>query len=111
MMMQRDEILRVLKRMDAEHHADGDGGYAFVDSLRAWSQTLDAGGRNTLWDVLIGLIEQPHPTLWGIAVEVLVEEHPEGVENKISSLLKMPNQHNEWRDQLVLALLRLGHKP
>lgn len=109
--MHKSEILQQLRKLDTAHRDDGDGGYALVRAIKDWATLLDPIGQENLWSVLIELVTQQDSTLWGVALEVLVQEHPSEAAAKLSYLVELSDREEEWKDQIVLALLRLGYRP
>ncbi len=108
--MDRVKILQKLRQLDVAHHDDGDGGYALVDAIKDWAKTLDLSSRKGLWDVLLELVSTQEPTLWGVSLEVLVQENPDQITTQLSRLANLDNRSDEWKDYICLALLRLRHK-
>ena len=110
--MDRERILQKLRELDIAHRDDGDGGYALVDTIKDWAETLDSGSRKSLWDVLLELISTQDPTLWGVSLEVLLRENPDKAATQLNHLINLNNNNRstEWKDQVCLALLRLRHK-
>jgi hypothetical protein len=109
--MGREQIFRKLRDLDVEHREDGDGGYALVDAISEWAETLDSTSRDELWDILLELISVQDPTLWGIALEMLVRGNPQKAASELGYLVKLNNRTTEWKDHVCLALLRLRHAP
>jgi hypothetical protein len=96
--------------MDIDHRADGDGGYAFVRELRTFLTSLDSRGRNDLRHVLLGLVIDRDANLWGVALEVLIQEGASEIAPVLEREVRTKAQPIEWQDQVVLALLRIGWK-
>ncbi|MGH8583645.1 MAG: hypothetical protein ACREWG_12865, partial [Gammaproteobacteria bacterium] len=108
--MIRSDIIQHLRNVDVAHRDDGDGGYALVKSIKKWVKELDAKSRELLWNVLLEFVANQDRTLWGVAVEVLVQENPSHLGDQLTYLLENLNQGDEWRDQVFLALLRIKHQ-
>jgi len=109
--MDTTEVLQHLRKLDTAHRDDGDGGYALVRAIKDWVPLLERGDQEILWDALIELVTREDPTLWGVALEVLVQEHPGDSATKLSSLINLTERSEQWNDQIALALLRIGYKP
>ncbi|HZV87008.1 MAG TPA: hypothetical protein VFF95_05635 [Candidatus Binatus sp.] len=109
--MKPEEIAGELMRLTADYRHVCDGGYALVRGIREWARTLDPESRQILWDRLFESVANQDPTVWGVAVEVLVEEHPDGIAERLDDLLTRQNASEEWRDEIVFSLLRLGYRP
>jgi len=109
--MKREEIADELLRLAADYRHDYDGGYAEVRGIRELASTLDPESRQFLWDRLLESVARQDPTMWGIAVAVLVEEHPDGFAEKLDDLLTRQNASEKWRDEIVFSLLSLGYRP
>jgi hypothetical protein len=104
-------ILQHLRKLDTAHWNDGDGGCALVRAIKDWAALLEPRDRETLWSVLIDLVAQKDSTLWGAALEALVQEHPGEAATKLSYLVDLSGRSEEWTDQIILALLCLGYQP
>jgi hypothetical protein len=106
--MTRTEAQERLLRINQEHEADRDGGYALVGAIRRAQGELASEDRLALAEALGDLVRGEHPQLWGVALEVLVQsgDHEEVVAlgREIASSSRDP----EWKDNVVLGLLRLG---
>lgn len=109
--MIRSAIIQHLRDVDVAHRDDGDGGYALVTSIKKWVKELDTKSRELLWNVLLEFVANQDRTLWGAAVEVLVQENPSHLGDRLTYLLENVNHGDEWRDQVCLALLRIKHQP
>lgn len=110
-MNESELIFDRLRQLDIDHRDDGDGGYGLVRAIRNFAQSLDMENRESFWDILFTLVEQQDATLWGVALEVLVQENLPEEGGRLSSLLGDDNRTDEWKDQIVLAVLRLSHLP
>jgi len=109
-MTKREEIADELLRLAADYRRVYDGGYAEVRGIREWARTLDPESRQFLWDRLLETVAEQDPTIWGIAVAVLVEEHPDGVAERLDDLLNQHDGTEKWRDEIVFSLLCLGYR-
>lgn len=109
--MNKEEMVRQLRKLDLEHAEDGDGGYALVRALLAFSVSLDDENRQCLWDVLMDLVVQRDRTLWGVALEVLIQKNQGGERLFIVLSSDAEDEDVEWKDQIVLGLLRLAWQP
>lgn len=109
--MDKTTIYHHLRQLDAAHRNDSDGGYELVRMIRDLAQSYGKENRDTLWSVLLELVIQQDQTLWGVALETLVQENPDQVAARLSCLLNVNGRNDEWKDQIILALLRLAHQP
>lgn len=100
-----------LRQLDISHRTDGDGGYEFVSSIRDYAKSIDNEDREILWDVLFRFVEKQDSTLWGVALEALVQENPPRIASRLNSLIDSTERVDEWKDQIALAVLRLSYKP
>jgi|GEM_PF-2360145 hypothetical protein len=107
----KTDTLAKLRQIAFAHGTDCDGGYALVRGIRDWAATLDQVSKELLWIVLVDLVIQQDAALWGVALEVLVQENPRQAAEKLSCLLELRGRREEWTDQVVLALLRLRYRP
>lgn len=105
------DIRHHLRQLDIVHREDGDGGYTLVSAIRNWMHTFTLNDREALLDVLVEMVAQKDPTLWGVSLETLVEEGSVQTSNKLASLFERTDQDAEWNDQICLALLRLSYLP
>jgi hypothetical protein len=109
-MMKREEIADELLRLATDYRHVYDGGYAEVSRIRKWARTLDPESRQILWDRLIESVANQESTMWGVALETLVEENPEKLTERLDDLLT-GRMFDEGRHDIIFALLRLGYRP
>lgn len=109
--MTKSDIIQQLRCWDNAHRFDKDGGYGLVRVIRRWASELDVKNHDTLVGALLELIFNQDETLWGVALEVLVEEDSQQVGDKLANMLEQSNLGGEWKDHIVLALLRVKHYP
>ncbi|MFN3712213.1 MAG: hypothetical protein ACK4SX_00995 [Alcanivoracaceae bacterium] len=107
--MDKETLVLQLRKMDLEHATDGDGGYALVRAVLTLSDSLDDESRRCLWDVLTDLVMRRDKTLWGVALEVMIQKNQGG--ERLLIALSSGVEDAEWRDQIVLGLLRLAWQP
>jgi hypothetical protein len=88
----------------------GDGGYALVRAIRAYQGDLAPGAQAALRAALLQLVAARHPRLWGVALEALTQEAAPGVAAPLAALLPGAPDGEDYRRQLLLALLRLRHR-
>jgi hypothetical protein len=110
-MMKREQVADELLRLAADYRHVYDGGYAQVRGIREWARILDPESRQSLWDRLIESVANQEPTMWGVAVAVLVEEHPDGVAERLDDLLTRHRASDEWNNEIMFSLLSLGYRP
>lgn len=109
-MMTADEIVNHLHDLESAHRLDGDGGYSLVSAIRRWAAGLEATIRERLWSELLRLIIDQDQNLWGVSLDVLVQESPQQIGEKLSALIDLDGDLSLWKDQIVFALLRLGYQ-
>ena len=108
--MNREEIADELERLQIDYRHVYDGGCAEIRAIREWASRLDSASREILWDILFESVANQHPKMWGVAVEVLVEERPDWIAEKLDTLLTDKNSSEQLRDEIVFSLLRLGYR-
>jgi hypothetical protein len=109
--MNRDEVADELQRLAADYRHLYDGGYAMVKGIRKWAKTLDPDSRRHLWDCLVESVSDEESRMWGIAIAVLVEEHPNGIAERLNELLTRHKASEEWKNEIIFSLLCLGYRP
>ena len=85
--MKREELDDELLRLVADYRHVYDGGYAEVRGIREWARTLDSESRQFLWNRLFESVAMQESKLWGVAIAVLVQEHPDGIAKRLDDLL------------------------
>ena len=110
-MIDKIAILNSIHGLDIIHRNDGDGGYELVHKIRELVSSFDEESKGIFWNVLLELVEHQDKTMWGVALETLVQENPDQVAEKLSHIFNASHNDNEWKDQLVLAMLRLAYQP
>jgi hypothetical protein len=109
--MTKVELIEYLRHLDVTHREDGDGGYRLVREIRSGIKEVDGSSREMLWNILFELVSNQDRTLWGVAIEVLVQENPPQIGEKLATLLDKYDHNIEWKDQIVFSLLRIKHFP
>jgi hypothetical protein len=109
--MKREEITDGLLRLAADYRHVYDGGYAQVRGIREWARILDPDSRQILWARLIESVANQEPTMWGVVMAVLVEEHPDRVAERLDDLLTRYSASDEWKNEIMFSLLSLGYRP
>lgn len=104
------ELAEQVRRIERNHHQDGDGGYAAVDELRALLHSLEPEDQRLLKAVLLDLISRREPGTWSLAWEALVQERATDVAPEVLMLLQSRHLDVEWSDDLVMGLLRIGYQ-
>jgi hypothetical protein len=110
-LMKREEITDGLLRLAADYRHVYDGGYAQVRGIREWARILDPDSRQILWARLIESVANQEPTMWGVVMAVLVEEHPDRVAERLDNLLTRYSASDEWKNEIMFSLLSLGYRP
>jgi hypothetical protein len=106
--MKRSEAHKRLLRLNREHAADRDGGYALVEAIRRAEGELSPGDRAVLAEALGDLVRGEHPQLWGVALEALVQAADRDQVVPLGPEIASPTRSDDWKDNVVLGLLRLG---
>jgi len=109
-MKTKEFILEQINHLDAQHRNDGDGGYALVDNIARFFNSLSDKGKKLLIDELVDLVDKQDANLWGTAIESIVRCQGEDIGEYLFQLTKSKKRNDEWLDQIFLALVRLGYK-
>lgn len=109
-MIPKEILLSEIRRLDVQHRGDGDGGYALVDDIVAYSKTLADAERNLITEILIQLVNDQDPNLWGVALESLVRCVYPSTGPTLFHSVQQQGKNDEWYDQVFLALLRLRYE-
>jgi hypothetical protein len=105
MQMGKTEAREWVRRIEDGHRGDRDGGYALVRAICQARAELEPGPASVVSEVLADVVRQKEG-LWGVALDALVDC---GAASEVASLADaMPRHDDEWRDNVVLAFLRLG---
>lgn len=106
--MDREEAQARIREINNEHESDHDGGYALVDALKQAREDIDFESRGVFAEALGDLVRSKDQQLWAVALEALVQL---GEGQEVVSLgeeLALSPRDEKWKDNVVLALLRLG---
>ncbi len=109
--MTTNEISERLRTLDVLHREVGDGGYALLGEVLEYYRTLDTHNRNLLRSELLRLVAAQDSTLWGVALEALVQAWQSAISSDLASMLADEHHTGEWEGHVLLALLRLGYRP
>jgi hypothetical protein len=104
------ETQAALGELERRHGDAGDGGYALVRAIRDYQQDLPPPARSELHAALLHLVAERHPRLWGVALEALTQEAAPETAPPLAALLPAAPEADDYRRQLLLALLRLRHR-
>lgn len=102
-------IEQKLRQLDEGHRDDGDGGYTLLNAVLTYESQLSPNESLVLRQKLLELIANCHETMWGVALEAVVQLWGRQVSDDLASLLGEQQVDDEWSAQLLLALLRLQH--
>jgi len=104
-------ISEQLRELDERHYDDGDGGYVLLGEVIQYAKKLCLDDKDFLRQELLRLVDVRDRTMWGIALECLVQEWSSRIAADLNCLLSHENRTEEWEDQVLMALLRLRYKP
>jgi hypothetical protein len=107
--MNKDQIAALIAQTRQEHQHDKDGGYNLVFAILRLSKKMEDSGRKALQEHLLERIDEEDPKFWGIALEVLVQAGSFEAATSLEKMLRDGNRSQEWVDQVVLDLLRMGY--
>lgn len=105
--MTKGTIREKIKAVEQSHSKDRDGGYALLRALHDLSVSLGQEDRDKLLAVLLDLVTEYDPTLWGVALEFLVQEKVLSIVGVLEPKLRSVRP-GSWGDHVLHALLRLG---
>lgn len=104
-------ILECLQTLGESHARDGDGGYALIDAILSYAKSLHPAEQAVLYRELVRLVDLQHPTLWGVALECLVQLEAKDVSAELYTSLTQQRHDAEWEQFVLFALTRLGYRP
>jgi len=107
--MTKNEIKLLIKQLDREHSYDRDGGYGLVAEILKLRNHLDGTDQKKLRELLLELVAKQDRTLWGVALEVLLQEGSPETLIELESLIRSGKRIWEWKNQIILGLLRVGY--
>lgn len=107
--MTRDELFSIVNELIDSHKSDRDGGYGLICALANLRTRFDRDQQMLLREYLLEQVAAKNPRLWGVALETLVGDNYEGVAATLESMVRSDPKDEEWTEQVVLALLRMGH--
>src|SRR5438105_4416781 len=107
--MTRSELDSHLRQLEQHHLDDRDGGYSLARDILSLWERLDVGDGSILQKRLLQMVANKEPSLWGVALEVLVSKALGGTPQELEKLLRQATGDQEWREQIILALLRLRY--
>lgn len=108
-MMSRNEIMTQVREIERRHAGALDGGHTLVQELLQYLGRHALEERQEIRQVLLGLVAKQEPTLWGVALEALVQESAPGTKLQLTKLLGLRAGSSQWSDAIVLALIRMGY--
>ena len=104
-----DDLLEHVRWIVVEHRHDRDGGYDTIRAIQFFWHTLEPCRQLALKGVLLGWVVRRERNVWSLALEVLVQEHARDVAPELLSGVRAGHHDPEWRDDVVLAVLRLEY--
>jgi len=107
--MTKAELALLVNQKAEEHKSDKDGGYDLIAVLSQIYANLRETEQRQLREYLLEEIERKAPELWGVALEVLIRHGDDEIACKLEELARQA-QDQEFKEQLILALLRMGYK-
>ena len=109
--MTTNDVLEGLRALDEIHREDGDGGYALLAEVVKYARALSKEDRIKLSRELLHLVVSQDRTMWGVALEALVQEWNGEITSKLAGLLNNGQHSDEWDAHVLMALLRLQYQP
>lgn len=106
-----DDVSENLRKLDALHREDSDGGYALLGDVLTYARTLSDNDKDILRRELLRLVDAQDRTMWGVALESLVQAWNSEISTELDSLLNLKQHTDEWDAQVLMALLRLQYHP
>jgi hypothetical protein len=107
--MTKREIASLIDQMIQDHKSDRDGGYGLVVAIVHFRNRLDEDDQVMLREFLLEKVDEKDFRLWGVALEVLVREGSPEAGSELERMLRSGSKDQEWTDQVILDLLRMGH--
>lgn len=107
--MTKDEIVSFIAKIKQEHQTDKDGGYSLIFAILRFNKRIEDRDRASLREYLLECVDKGDPSLWGVALEVLVQAGSLEVAERLEKMIREGSRSQEWIDQVVLTLLRMGY--
>ena len=107
--MTKNQLASLVNQKAQDHKSDKDGGYDLIAALSQVYANLDEADQTQLREYLLEKVEREDPELWGVALEVLIRHGDQEVARKLEGLARQA-QAPVFKEQVILALLRMGHK-
>jgi hypothetical protein len=107
--MTRDELASTVNELVDSHKSDRDGGYGLIAELANLKVSFDNEEQRLLREYLLQQVAAQDPRFWGVALEALVRDNSEGIAATLERMVRSGRNDDEWTEQIVLALLRMGH--
>lgn len=106
--MSREEIVRALDRLRAQHTGSRDGGDRLVRAVIDYGEALSRDRQYELRQHLLDLVDAEAPAVWPVALEVLVRTGSPETSALFIPLLATDDRSPEWSEAVVVAMMRLG---
>lgn len=106
--MSREEIVRALDTLKAQHTGSRDGGDRLVRAVIEYGEALPRDRLYELRQHLLDLVDAEAPEVWPVALEVLVRTGSPETSALFIPLLATDDRSPEWSEAVVVAMMRLG---
>jgi hypothetical protein len=106
-----DDARRRLLHLAEAHRGEGDGGYALARDLLAALREGGEADRRDARAQLLAWVDGQDARMWGVALEALVQDGAAETGAALEALLRAGGRDAEWREQVILSLLRMRYAP
>ena len=104
-----EDLAELVRQIQVEHRHDKDLGYGAIRAIQSLWRSLEPGRQLALKGVLVGFVLCRERPIWPLALEALVQEHAREVARELLNGVRAGHHDPEWRDDVVLAVLRLEY--
>ena len=104
-----NELAALVDQIVVDHKSDKDGGYDLVAAVSDLYMQLSEPDQTQLRTYLLERVEHEDPELWGVGLEVLTRHSNQEIAQRLEALTRSA-QSPTFKQQLIRALLRMGHK-
>ena len=99
-----------LREIEQAHSADKDSGDALVADLCQYRRQLPNKAQEE-WDAeLLRWVRDEAARYWSVALDALHREGGRAVNEELAAMLRNSERDGEWREGVVLALIRRGYR-
>ena len=104
-----EDLAELVRQIQVEHRHDKDLGYGAIRAIQSLWRSLEPCRQLALKGVLVGFVLCRERPIWALALEALVQEHAQEVARELLNGVRAGHHDQEWRDDVVLAVLRLEY--